>query len=256
MRFSHSSKLGALLCPKTIQITADPNCFIFSMILSALWCPNTCRKLKLIAIFVFGNDSDCCSVARNKHFPLIKHPSGHGESVSFLQPPFHPPFIYWQCVLFATGKNVQTKQETGKTQGKENSSKELVCHCWNFFFFSLHTLCDRAAQYVSRVSGTETKQGCFTWDLEQKKWPNPFYCVFGLYFSNKCPDALAFLWEKWLWTPPSHFSFLGYFHFIKLQSMCFVCGEEGLTHTVVVSVAVYIGGSSSPRIRPLCAVKR
>lgn len=41
-----------------------------------------------------------------------------------------------------------------------------------------------------------------------------------------------------------------------LQSMCFVCGEEGLTHTVVVSVAVYIGGSSSPRIRLLCAVKR
>lgn len=67
---------------------------------------------------------------------------------------------------------------------------------------------------------------------------------------------LPFLWEKRLWTPPSHFPFLGHFHFIKLQSMCFVCGEEGLTHTVVVSVAVYIGGSSSPRIRPLCAVKR
>lgn len=162
MWFSHSSKLGALLCPKTIQISADPNCFIFSMILSALWCPNKCRKLKLIAIFVFSDDSDCCSAAENKHFPLIKHPSGHEESVRFLQPPFfHPPFIYWQCALFATGKNVQTKQEIRRTQGEENSSKEVLRHRWNFFFL-LHTFRDRAAQQVARVSGTETKQGCFT----------------------------------------------------------------------------------------------
>lgn len=110
MWFSHSSKLGALLCPKTIEISADPNCFIFSMIPSALWCPNKCRKLKLIAIFVFSNDSDCCSAAENKHLPLIKHPCGHNESVRFLiQPLFHPPFIYWQCAIFASGKKSANK---------------------------------------------------------------------------------------------------------------------------------------------------
>lgn len=151
MWFSHSSKLGALLCPKTIEISADPNCFIFSMILSALWCPNKCRKLKLIAIFVFGNDSDCCSAAENKHLPLIKHPSGHEESVGFLQPLFHPPFIYWQCAIFATGKKkVQTKQEMRGKQGKENSSKDVLCHHWNSSsssFFCCSTLFrDRAAQ--------------------------------------------------------------------------------------------------------------
>lgn len=138
MWFSHSGKLGALLCPKTIEISADPYCFIFSMILSALWCLNKCRKLKLIAVFVLSNDSDCCSAAENKHLPLIKHPSGHKESVCFLQPPFHPPFIYWQCAIFATGKKeVQTKQEMRGKHGKENSSKEVLCHRWNFF--SLHT---------------------------------------------------------------------------------------------------------------------
>ena len=137
MWFSHSSKLGALLCPKTIQISADPNCFIFSMILSALWCPNKCRKLKLIAIFVFCNDSDCCSAEKNKHFPLIKHPSGHKESVRFLQPLFHPPFIYCPCTIFATGKDAQTKQEMRGTHVKENSSKEVLCHRWNFFYTTL-----------------------------------------------------------------------------------------------------------------------
>lgn len=139
MWFSHSGKLGALLCPKTIEVSADPNCFIFSMIISALWCPNKCRKLKLIAIFVFSNDSDCCSAAENKHLPLIKHPSGHKKSVRFLQPFFHPRFIYRQYAIFATGKKVQTKQEMWGKQGKENSSKEVLCHRWNFFFPWLHT---------------------------------------------------------------------------------------------------------------------
>lgn len=123
MWFSHSGKLGALLCPKTIEISADPYCFIFSMILSALWCLNKCRKLKLIAVFVLSNDSNCCSAAENKHLPLIKHPSGHKESVCFLQPPFHPPFIYWQCAIFATGK----KRSTNKTgnEGKAWQRKFL-----------------------------------------------------------------------------------------------------------------------------------
>lgn len=149
MWFSHSGKLGALLCPKAIEISSDPNCFIFSMIISALWCPNKCWKLKLIAIFVFSNDSNCCSPAENKHLPLIKHPSGHEESVRFLQPLFHPPFIYWQCAIFATGKKVQTKQEMWGKQSKENSSKEVLCHRWNVVFWGVFfptLLGDRALQ--------------------------------------------------------------------------------------------------------------
>lgn len=142
MWFSHSSKLGALLCPKTIEISADPNCFIFSMILSALWCPNKCRKLKLIAIFVLGNDSDCCSAAENKHLPLIKHPSGHKESVRFLQPLFHPPFIYWQCAIFATGREGEKKKCKQNRKWGESMAKKIPQKKSSVIagiFFSLHT---------------------------------------------------------------------------------------------------------------------
>lgn len=56
---------------------------------------------------------------KNKHLPLIKHPFGHRESVCLLQPSFHPPFIYWQNAIAATGKKTQTKQETwGKGEEK------------------------------------------------------------------------------------------------------------------------------------------
>lgn len=51
------------------------------------------------------------------------------------------------------------------------------------------------------------------------------------------------------------FFFLGHFHFIKPQSMCFVCGEEGMTRSMVVPTTVCIGGSSSLRISPLCSMK-
>ena len=152
MWFNRSSKLGALLCPKTIQISADPNCFIFSMILSSLWCPNKRRKLKLIAIFVFGSDSDCCSAAEHKHFPLIKHPSGHEEAVRafllFLTSSFFIlPLFAVTVQYFATGRDGQTKQEMRKMYGKGYSSKEVLCHCWNFLFFLLfHTFRDRATQ--------------------------------------------------------------------------------------------------------------
>lgn len=46
-----------------------------------------------------------------------------------------------------------------------------------------------------------------------------------------------------------------HFHFIKRESMCFVCREEGMTRSAVVPTTACIGGSSSPRIIPLCAVK-
>lgn len=113
--------------------------------LSALWCPNKCRKLKLIAIFVFSDDSDCCSTAENKHFPLIKHPSRHEESVrfSFFTTRFFIlPLFTDSCAIFAAGKRRrrrrrkkkgQTKQEMRGKHGKENSSKEVLCHCWDFF---------------------------------------------------------------------------------------------------------------------------
>ena len=161
MWFSHSSTVGALLCPKTIEISADLNCFIFSMILSALWCPSKCRKLKLIAIFVFGNDSDCCSAAENKHLPLIKHPSGHKESVCFLQRLIHPPFIYWLCAIFATvkQKREQTKQEMRGKHSKENSSKEVLCHRWNFF--SLHTFPWQSCTISCRGQWYWNKKGLF-----------------------------------------------------------------------------------------------
>lgn len=126
MWFSHPGKLGALPCPKTIQIFADPNCFIFSSsaILSSLWCPKKCRKLKLIAIFVFGNDSDCCSTAENKHVPLIKHPSGHENSLCFLQLPFFfstLPLFTDSVQYLPLGKRKST-QKTGNERMEMNSS--------------------------------------------------------------------------------------------------------------------------------------
>lgn len=108
------------------------------MILSALWCPSKCRKLKLIAIFVLSNDSNCCSAAQNKHFPLIKHPSGHKESVCFLQLLFHPPFIYWQRAIFPPGKTVQTNGKWRESMVKKKiPPQKVLCHRW-IFFFTLH----------------------------------------------------------------------------------------------------------------------
>lgn len=138
MWFSHSSKLGALLCPKTIEISADPNCFIFSMILSALWCPNKCRKLKLIAIFVLGNDSDCCSAAQNKHLPLIKHPSGHKESVRFLQPPFSSSlYLLTVCNICHWEKKKKCKQNRkwGESMAKKIPQRSPLSSL-EFFFHS------------------------------------------------------------------------------------------------------------------------
>lgn len=133
MWFSHLGKLEALQCPKTIEIIADPNYFILSKIKSVLWCPNKCRKLKLIAIFVFSNDSGRCS--GEKEMPLIDYPFRHRESVRLLQPIFHPLFIYWQCTISATGKKTQTKQETRGKQREEKPSSVIA----GIFVFAPHS---------------------------------------------------------------------------------------------------------------------
>lgn len=137
MWFNHSSKVGTPLCPKTIQISADPNCFIFSTILSALWCPNKCRKLKLIAIFVRSDDSDSCSTAENKHLPLIKHPPGHKHfSALFTTPFFILPLFTVSVQYLPVGMTSKQKQETRKMWGKLNSSIEVLCqHLVGFFLF-------------------------------------------------------------------------------------------------------------------------
>lgn len=153
MRFSYSGELGALPCPKTIQISSDPNCFIFSMIISALWCPNKWRKLKLIAIFVFGNDSDCCSTAENKHFPLIKHPSGHKKSLCvFFLSFFFFTTRFFILPLFTDSVQylplVKIKKSANKT-GNEGRKflKRIPQSSLDFFFFLLaSTFCDRVSQ--------------------------------------------------------------------------------------------------------------
>lgn len=159
---------------------------------------------------------------KNKHFPLIKHPSGHKKSLRFLQTPPSP--VLHLCTdreMCAIGKKGKKYTENRKRE----DVKEFFYRWTLLFFSSLRAFCDR--KWVARVSGAETKQCCSTWALEQWRWPDPFSVVLGLYFSIKCPDAVAFLWEKWLWPPPSHFPFLGHFHFIKLQSMCFCVGWGG-----------------------------
>lgn len=144
MRFSHSGALGAPLCPKTIEISDDPNCFIFSMILSTLWCPNKRRKLNLIAIFVLGSDSDCCSTAENKHPPLIKHPSGHKDSVRFSQSLFILPLFCDSVQYLPVGKKEQTKQEMGG--GREISPKRSHLSLLEFLIFYTTCFCVKAAQ--------------------------------------------------------------------------------------------------------------
>lgn len=95
----------------------------------------------------------------------------------------------------------------------------------------------------------------------KSKWPKLLFQSEALFVPNIQMQQLFFspfsyfFFFKWLWTPPSHFPFLQYFHFIKLQSMCFVCSEKGMAHSVVVSATAYIGGSSSLRIRSLCVMK-
>lgn len=148
MWFSHSGKLGAVLCPKAIEISADPNCFIFSMIISALWCPNKCRKLKLIAIFVFSNDSDCCSAAENKHLPLIKHPSGHKESVRFLQPLFSSSlYLLTVCNIchWEGKKKCKQNRKCGESRVKKIPQKKSSVIAGIFFLYPT-LLRDRAPQ--------------------------------------------------------------------------------------------------------------
>lgn len=94
----------------------------------------------------------------------------------------------------------------------------------------------------------------------ESKWPS-LLCPslrLALFSISRCSSfffSAPLSRKKWLWTPPSHFLFLGRSHFIKLQSMCFVCGEEGMTRSMVVPTTVSIGGSSSLRISPLCPWK-
>lgn len=149
---------------------------------------------------------------------------------------------------------MQTKQEIRGKRSKENSSKEVLCQCWNFLYSTLSLTEQHNKSQGSVVLKQNRAVSLGIWNNRSDPIHSPLSLGFilavnaqmlWLFFGrNDCGHLLHI------------FSFPGHFHFIKLQSMCFVCGEEGLTHTVVVSVAVYIGGSSSPRIRPLCAVKR
>ena len=76
-------------------------------------------------------------------------------------------------------------------------------------------------------------------DISKSKWPIiTYYTESQASFSISRCSGLLF-WtplsgKKWLRTPPSHFLFLGHFHFIKLQSVHSVCAEEGMTRFLVV----------------------
>lgn len=60
--------------------------------------------------------------------------------------------------------------------------------------------------------------------------------------------------KEWLGAPASHFLFLGHFHFLELQLVCFACGEEGMTRSIW-SHHCGTGGSRSLSISPLCPGK-
>lgn len=72
---------------------------------------------------------------KNKHLPLIKYLSGHRESVCFLQPNPSLPFTYWQYAISATGKKMQTKQETRRKQREEKPSSIIA----EIFVFTPHS---------------------------------------------------------------------------------------------------------------------
>lgn len=133
MWFSHLGKLEALQCPKTIEIIADPNYFILSMIKSALWCPNKCRKLKLIAIFVLSNDSGRCS--GEKDMPLIDSPFRHRESVRLFTTNFS------SSLYLLTVHNICHWEKKGKQNRKREESSEKKSHPLSSleFLSSLHT---------------------------------------------------------------------------------------------------------------------
>lgn len=94
----------------------------------------------------------------------------------------------------------------------------------------------------------------------KSKWPNLLYpsLRLALFSISRCSSfffgAPPLERNNWGHLLPIFF-FLGHFHFIKLQSMCFVCGEEGMTCSMVVPITACIGGSSSLRISPLCSMK-
>ena len=105
--------------------------------------------------------------------------------------------------------------------------------------YSLHTFPDISTQQDARVSGAETSKGISTLCFYKSKWLIiTYYTESQAFFSISRCSGLFFCaplyGKKWLRTLPSHFLFLGHFHFIKLQSVHSVCAEEGLTQSLVV----------------------
>lgn len=148
MWFSHLGKLGQLQCSNTIEISADPNCFILSKIISELWCPNKCRKLKLIPYLCSAMISAVVPQQKNKHLPLIKYPPGQRESVCLLQPISHPtPPPHAPPVLTDSAQYLPLGKKRKQNRKREESSrrKAILYHCWNCCLRST-LLCDRAVQ--------------------------------------------------------------------------------------------------------------
>lgn len=79
---------------------------------------------------------------KNKHLPLIKHPSGHRESVCLLQPFFSPP------LYLLTVRNIchweKNANKTGNAR-KAARRKAILYHRRNFCLHST-LLRDRAVQ--------------------------------------------------------------------------------------------------------------
>lgn len=125
---------------------------------------------------------------------------------------------------------------------------------WNAFYtLSLTSLHNAMQGSVVLRQGKADPLFC----VYESKWPNLLYpsLRLALFSISRCS---RFFFR----TPPLErndcrhllhiFFFLRHFHFIKLQSMCFVCGEEGMTRSMVVPTTACIGGSSGLRIS-LCA---
>ena len=138
----------------------------------------------------------------------------------------------------------------GRDQHPQRSQNDKVIVQWERLEYSLHTFPDISTQWNVSVSGAETSKGC------KSQWPIiTYYTESQASFSISRCTGLFFCaplsGKKWLRTPPSHLLFLGHFHFIKLQSVFYVCWGGNDTDPRGLTT----GCSRGLRISPLCPRK-
>ena len=137
----------------------------------------------------------------------------------------------------------------GRDQHPQISQNDKVIVQWERLEYSLHFPWHLHQWNVS-VSGAETSKGC------KSEWPIiTYYTESQASFSISRCTGLFFCdplsGKMWLRTPLSNLLFLGHFHFIKLQSVFYVCWGGNDTDPGGLTT----GCSRGLRISPLCPRK-